>query len=185
MQQLVDGLRVGFRRHQTGLDHGLRFRRKDKTLVRFRIIKRLDAERVAGQHQAVAVGVINSDGIHAAQVVGEFHAVSQIEVQRRFAVGLGGRRRFDHHVAEFDVIVDFAVGNQGRFRRRAVPGQEGLIAGLQVDNGQPRMDQTGAARHMHPLPVRPPVDQRLHQAAQGVAVGRRTVGRHDAGDATH
>ena len=116
-------------------------------------------------------------------MAGEIESVAKVKMQRRFAIG--PRPEFDpaHVEFQFDVVIDFTVGDQGRFSSpcpgpggpgghsrcpEASPrlffssilgGKKGLVAGFQVDDGKAGLCQAGTPGNHSALPVRTPVGQ--------------------------
>ena len=101
-------------------------------------------------------------------------------MQRRLAIGLGLKIDPAHVEAQFDKVVDFAVGDQGRvflalifslILSLAGGGHKWLIAGFQIDDGQARLYQADAAGNGDALAVRPPVRHGVDQRLQRFAIG--------------
>ncbi len=185
LQHLVPRHGIEARRRQPGADQRLRFRREGEGRPRLGEIQRLDPERVAGQHQAAARTVVNGDGVHAAQMVGEAQFLAQVKLQRDLAVG----PRFERHPAQvqldLDVIIDFAVGDQDRLVAVGPLGGDRLIARFQVNDRQPRLDQAHIAVDMTAVAVRPAMGQGNGQRVENPRRRGGAVSCHDACDTAH
>ena len=107
-----------------------------------REVERLDAERVARQRHRARRAVVDRERVHAAQRRRELRPVPQPQVQRRLVVAVGGEPRRRHLGAQLAVIVDLAVAHQ---RRRA--REQRLVAGREVDDGEPGVHQRDAPDH--------------------------------------
>ena len=168
-------------RRQAGGEQRLGFGGEGQATGGLEVIQRLDAERVAGQQQALGGRVVERDGVHAAQALGEARAVAAVEMQRHLAVGLGGEIDPRQGLALLDVVVDFGVGHQ----RRAAGLAQRLIAGLEVDDRQAALDHGEAAGLEAPRAVGTAVRQRRVEGVEQGVARRRAVGAHVARDATH
>ncbi len=155
---------------------------KAKTARGLGVIERLDAEGIARQHQPARRRVVQRDRVHAAQVAGEIEAVAAIEMERQLAIGRRREHDAGQRPAQLDVIVDLGIGDE----RRAAGLVQRLVAGREIDDGEPRLHH---ARH------RRRGNARCRRARDGAAIasiacsvaacGRLAVERHDAGDAAH
>ena len=181
LQQLVARGDVERRLHQAAADERLGLGGEGQALRRLDIIKRLDAERIAGQHQPPGAGIVQGDGVHAAQMTGEVEPEAAIEMQRQFAIGAGGEDRGGKFPLELDVVVDLAVRDQ----RRAPRLVKRLVAGGEIDDGEPRLHHAHVARAVMAVAVGPAMAQRAFHGGERGQGRRLAVHRHHAGDAAH
>ena len=124
------------------------------------VIERLDAERIARQHQPPRRRIVQRDRIHAAQMAREIEPVPAIEMQRQLAIRRGRENGVGQRRAQLEVIVDLAIGDE----RRAARLVERLIAGREIDDREPRLHHADIARAVMPVAVGPAMEQRrLHR----------------------
>ena len=100
-------------------------------------VQRLDAHAVASQHQALARFSPQCDGEHTAQPRKTIRVPFEKRRQRRFGVRAGAKAMaapLQFH-AQFRVVVDLAVEGDDCV---AALGEDGLVAGIEVDDLQPR-----------------------------------------------
>ena len=158
---------------------------KAKPCARLGVIERLDAERVARQHQAARAGIVQRDRIHAAQMLGEVEPVAAIEMQRQLAIRLGRKRNragaAAQRLAQLDVIVDLGIGDQ----RRAAGLVERLVAGREIDDREPGLHHADIARAVVAVAVGAAMAQCRFHRPQRRRRRRRAVERHQPGDAAH
>ncbi len=152
-----------------------------ETRCRLDIVERLDAEGIARQHEASGGGIVQRDCVHAAQMRGEAEPVTAIEVERRLAIrgrreGGGLERR-----TQLDVVVDLAIGDEGG----AAGLVKRLVTGLQIDDGEPRLDDADIARAVMTIAVGAAMMQRRTHHLKESRRRRRPVQTHDAGDTAH
>src|SRR5690606_6760774 len=105
------------------------------------VVERLDAERVAREDELSLLRVVERDRVHAAQGFGEAEAAEPPEKKRRLAIR--ARREADsrERLAELDMVVDLAVGDE----RGAARLVERLIARLEIDDREPLLDERDVA----------------------------------------
>ena len=98
------------------------------------------------------------DGEHAAQLLEAGGIPLQKRVQNgfRIAVGVEAVARFFQLGAEFQVVVDFAVEDDGRI---AVVRLKRLVAGFQIENLEPGGSQRAGSGFVDTLLVRSAMDQ--------------------------
>jgi len=101
---------------------------------------------------------MDRDRVHAAKLLRVVGALLQPEVQRRLAIAGAGEVHARHRRAQLAVIIDLAVGDQ-----RGGTGEERLVAGDQVDDRQPVVQQRDAPHHGLSAAVRPAMRQRADQ----------------------
>ena len=153
-------------------------------MLRLGIIERLDAERVAGEHQAPGARIVQCHGVHAAQMLGEVEAVAPVEMQWQLAIRLGRERqrpRAVQFLAQLDVVVDLGVGDQRRPTRLV----KRLVAGRQIDDRQPRLHHADIAAAVLAVAVGAAMAQGSTHRPQRRRGRRRAVMGHQAGDAAH
>ena len=176
--------RSSCRGNDAGLDQRPRLGGKRKAVRRLGVIERLDAERVAGEDQAAGRRIVQRHRVHAAQMPGEIEPVAAIEMQRQLAIRLGRERdrpRGTQIFAQFDVIVDLAIGDQ----RRAARLVKRLVAGRQIDDREPGLHHADIARAILAVAIGPAMAQRHAHRPQRRRRRRRAVARHQPGDAAH
>ena len=113
--------------------------------------------------------------------LGEADAVAPPQAQRRLAIaGRGAAQLVD--LAQLAVVVDLAIGDE---RGRA--GEERLVAGDEVDDGEAGMGERDAARDMVPGAVGAAMRHGRGHVVQLGRVDGRGGGREvqDAADAAH
>ncbi len=114
----------------------------------------------------------------------EVEAIPAIQLQRRLAIRLGrkyGRPPAAELLAQLDVVVDFAIGDQ-RGTARLI---ERLVAGREVDDGEPGLHHPDIAGAVSAVTIRTAVAQRI---AHGLQRSRRRgcpVMCHQPGDPAH
>ena len=110
--------------------------------------------------------------------------VSAIKVERQLAIRLGrkgGRVGAAEIGAQFEIVVDLAIGDQ----RCAPRFVERLIAGRKIDDGEQGLDHPDIPRSVSAIPIRTPVAQRLPHCAQRGRRRGRAVICHKPGDPAH
>ena len=133
LQELSHGPGRDLGRYEARGDQRLGLRGEGEVLRRLDIVERLDAERVARQDQAAGARIIQGERVHAAQLAHAVDASPFIKVQDRFTVRRRRERRVGERVpAQLDVIVDLAIDHE----RAAAGSDQGLMAGLEIDDGQ-------------------------------------------------
>jgi len=166
---------------QAGTDQRLRLRREGEAGCGIGIIKRLDAERIARQHQSPGAGIVDRQGIHAAERIGEREPVAAIELDRRFAVGRGREFLARELVAEFYKVINFAV----RHQRRTARIEQRLVTGLEVDHRESGLGHADIIGAEPTFAVGAAMDQGVAHRLGGCHVGQPASRGHDAGDAAH
>ena len=134
-------------------------------------VQRLDAELVAGGHQAPAAVVPEHEGEHAVQLAHAVGTALFVCVHDRLAVGAGGVAMAASLELrpQRDVVVDLGVGDQGD---RAVLGLERLVAARHVDDRQAGVGEGHRADAPHRVPIGPAVPQPLDHPLGGVGAPR-------------
>ncbi len=83
--------------------------------------------------------------------------------------------------AQLDVVVDLGIGDE----RGAARLIERLVAGLQIDDGEPRLDNPDIARAVVPVAVGTAMAQRRTHRLKHRHRRRIALQRHHPGDAAH
>ncbi len=181
LQQLVARLAHQLGRDEAARNQAFGLRREGEALRGLDVIERLDAERIARQDEPPRRRIVQRQRIHAAQPAGEIEPVAAIEMQRQLAIRLGRERRVRQRRPQLDVIVDLGIGDE----RRTAGLVERLVAGREIDDGEPRLHHADIARAIMPGAVGPAMkERRLHRLEDGGG-GRLAALRHHAGDAAH
>ena len=118
-------------------ENGFQLRAEEQIRAVPRDVERLDAHAVAGQHQALARFGPQRDREHAAQPRETVGVPFEKRRQHRFGIGAGAEpvaAPFQFR-AQFRVVVDLAVEGDNRV---AVLGKDRLVAGIEVDDLEPR-----------------------------------------------
>ena len=166
---------------ETGGQQRLRFGSEGETSLRHSVIERLYAEGIPRQHQPAFLRIVYRQRIHATQPFREVEPVIPVIMQNRFAIRVGCERGIRQFGAQFDIVVNFTVRDQGR----PAGAEKRLIARFQVDNREPRMDQSGIAGQPDRVTVRAAMGQcRLHPVERA-CIGHGPVRSHDSRDTAH
>ena len=161
---VIEGMRLGHRAEQEKTDMARRIRTAtnapagDQALDRrggaqrppvIGVIKRLDAERIAGQQQALPLVVPKGQGEHAPEPFGHGRAVAAIEVQQDLGVGLGVEAMallFELAAQRPEVINLAIIGDVKAVQLHRLGG-----ACVGVDDRQAPMRQAGPAARRQPF----------------------------------
>ena len=181
MYELRDLVRRQLARCQPRRNQRLRLRREGDAVGTLRVIERLDPEGVACKHQTSARRIVQRESVHAAKPIQALLRHVGVERKRRLAIGPGAEPLGTERPAQSPVVVDLAVRHQGGITRAL----ERLIAGLQIDDREPRLHQSGIIGQVPPVAIRSPMGKRAHQAVDGLGGRRPPVRVHHAGDAAH
>jgi hypothetical protein len=140
-------------------EDALEFGGKEDVVAALHDVKRLDAEAITAEDEALARVAPQSDAKHAAQVREACSVPLEEGVQNGFsiAVGVEAMAAGFELFADVEVIVDFAVESDGGV---AVIGNDGLIAAGEVNNLETGSAQAAGRRAMHSLLVGTAVQQR-------------------------
>ena len=121
------------------------------------IIERNDANRVARHHPEILVLVIQAESKHATEVFQKVCAVLEIKRQNNFTIRLGAKRiPPGKGIPDRLMVVYLAIHRQCL---AATFTEDGLGAGINVDNGQPLMRQHGIVSRVYTTPVGAAVTQ--------------------------
>jgi hypothetical protein len=139
-----------------------------------RVVERLDAERVAGQHQPAPPRVPQGEREHPAQALHEGRGRLLVEVEQDLAVAAGAQpmtaatqpRRL------FRCVVDVAVAHGPQ--AAILVGQRLATAGL-VDQRQAPVAEAQPAVEVEPAAVGPAVGEARGHRPDGATVGRPAV----------
>ena len=147
--------------------------------------QRANADAVAHQQQAAALGIPQCNGELAVEVLDKAFTIAVVEVQDDFGVGFGaepvphGQQRF----AQFDVVEDLTVEAHPDAATR-IAHRLGTID--QINDGQARMGQADAPVDVETFGVRSAMRERRDHRLKIAARGFRGRGRaQEAGYATH
>ena len=164
-------------RHAAGLEDGLDLRREEDAVLLDAVAERLLPDPVAREEQRPRARVPDREGEHPAKILQAVRALLLVEVEDDFRVGVGAElvSLRDERRAQFLEIVDLAVEDDPD---RAVLVRERLMSLGQVNDAQPAMAESDAARPLSPLKSAS-VATRRHPARDARAP--RTCGRCPAG----
>ncbi len=172
---VVQRHRVELRPDEAGVDEGADLGGDRRAPAVGPPVQGLDAEGVAGGHEALLAAVPDGQAVHAVDVPEEvLGAGLLVAVHDRLAVRVGREAVAGvlEALAQVEVVVDLAVGHQGDL---AVFGEEGLIAALDVDDRQAGAHQGRGAEALHRAAVGPAVAHGVGHPLTGV--GGRGPGR--------
>src|SRR5215216_917071 len=116
-------------------EDGFDFRSEDEQAINNRVVKRVDAEMIAGQKEPPVIAVVNDKGKLAIDLVEEVDAMLLVQMKQDFDVRFGPEAMafLDQYFLQLGVIEDLAVAHQNY---RAVFVVERLVTTLQIDNAQ-------------------------------------------------
>ena len=181
-QVIVDRLWIRLRVDCGMPEERLDLRGKELAVAAGVEVERLDAEVVPRREQAPPPPVVQQKGKHAIQSLNTCRAVFGVQPEDHFgircrpeSVPLGPQL-----IPQFDVVVDLPVEHDGkavRFHR--------LVAGGQVDDGQPLVIETQRSVEKGAFIVRSPVIQGIGHVPQQPQVNRGAVELEDADNAAH
>src|SRR5581483_9204175 len=170
-----------------GFEQGLDLRSEVEGAVCVkRVIKRLDAEAVAGQQQAALWAIPDGEGEHTAQEFDRAAAVFFVEMEDGFGVAMRAvAMAFGFEVgAIIGVIVDFAVEDDGD---GVVFVEHGLMAAREINDRETAMGESDVRIEEEAGIVGAAMSKRVTHAGdgRGVEVTRRVFGNSDAADSAH
>ena len=170
---------------EAGGDERLRLGGESEIARSLRVIERLDTERITRQDEPTRRRIVDGDGEHPAQTVGEVEAVAAVKMQRRLAVRARRERGAIEGRTQFEVVVDFGVGDQaGRVGRARVAGDR-LVAGFQVDDGETGNGQGQRRARGNARRVGAAMRQRAFEAVENDVVRPAPTRHRHAADAAH
>src|SRR5690348_5797933 len=163
-EEVIDRLRVDAQRPRRKLPQGAQFRGEGESAGFAQAIERLDANSVAGQHQAALAMVPQREGKHSAQIFQQAGPVLFIEMQDNFRVR-GGAELVPRVelLAEIAIVVDLAVKGD---REAAVLVRERLVAAGKVDDAQPAVRDSKIAVEVKSFVVRPAMRHAVRRTLQ-------------------
>ena len=144
------------------------------------VVERLDAEPVAGEEELGLLAVGDREREHADEMVDDCRAPLLVAAQDHFGVGVVGDEPVALRLelaAQLLVVVDLAVEDE---REVPVVGEERLVAGGDVDDGEP----PHADREVRADVDAGAVGAAVHDRAQH-PVEQLGVGAGEPGDAAH
>src|SRR5438094_126832 len=149
------------------------------------VIRRLDAECIAGTEERLLRLVPDGKGKHSPEVLDAIGAPPLVCTQRHLCVGCGPKPGITQFRAEFDVVVDLTVVRDPV--TRLVPHR--LVSGGKVDDRQTAVRKADRAPAMRPrgMPIRSPVGLDLVHELQPLREARYRPPRQvdHPGYATH
>src|SRR5215216_2416230 len=95
-------------------EDGLDFRSEDEQAVNDRVVKRVDAEMIAGQKEPPVLAVVNDKGKLAIDLVKEIQPMLFVQVQQDFNIGIGskGMALLDQYFFQLAIVKDLAIAQQ-------------------------------------------------------------------------
>ena len=125
------------------------------------VVHRLDAKVVPGQQQRLCPGIPQSKGEHAPQPVQHFLAPLLIAVEQHLGVAAGGKGvpGGQKLLPQFLEVVHLAVKDH---HQGAVLVEHGLLAALQVNDGQTAVAQGDLPIHKAAFAVGTAVNDAVH-----------------------
>src|SRR5690349_139825 len=117
------------------LEDSLDFRSEDERAINRRVVKRVDAEMIAGEEESAVLPVVNDKGKLAVDLVKEVHAMLLVEMKQDLNIRSGSEPMAlcDQSLFQLDVVEDLAIAQQ---HHGTVFVVYRLIATLQIDNAQ-------------------------------------------------
>ena len=114
----------------------LHLRSKHQSLIRDTVVHRLDAEGIPPYEDRLLHGVVDEDGEHSPKPGDEFVAVLPVKLHDDLDLGVGAEFHTLLHKrgTQIPVVIDLTVEHCGI---APVLRSEGLVAGVQIDDGQP------------------------------------------------
>ena len=148
-------------------------------------MKRANAEAVAGESEAAALGLPPGEGELAVEAL-ERGGAFELEHPQDY-LGIARRRELLAPVrqlaTQLDVVVDLAVVDEDR---PSAPGLQWLPATGEVDDRQPRRDEPGPGIDRKAVTVGPPVpDRGGHPQERRLVYGRPGPRAGDTANAAH
>src|SRR5919201_2231628 len=123
------------------MNESLDFGGERQSLVGARVIKRLDAEKIACEQQQLAVAVQQSKGKHSHKTLKRLHSPLAIGSQQHLRIGAAAKLMSEllEFTAQLEVVVDLAVVDD---MQAAVCSAHWLPAGLaQIQDRKPAVNQ--------------------------------------------
>src|SRR5215213_8210326 len=151
------------------LEYGLDFGREDQNFIDDRVIKRIDAELISGQHQLLLFLVVERECKLAVEFVDEIYAVFFVEVDENFDVAASAKRVsfFDQAASQLAVVIDLAIAND---HDGFVFIEEWLVAAFQIDDAQSAKAEADIVFDKVARRVRASMDELVRHLHQKIAV---------------
>ena len=158
---------------------------KKEQSVHIIIVEGLDAKNIPGSEHGMAGAVPDHKGEHPPQPGGQLLAPLLIAMEQNLGIGFGGKGMARRHQLGAQVleIVNLTVKNHDQI---AVLIEHGLLAALQVNDGQPAVAQGHLIVHIIALAVRAAVGDQVRHSLDDFAGGfgvMAALGK--AGNSTH
>ena len=158
---LLQGLEVDLPVIARVFKDALDLRSVDKAVPDLRVVEGLDPEHVTGGEELFFLRVPDDKGKHAAEPVQDPRAVLAVAVQQDLRVRIGpeGMALDPEHLPELAVVVDLPVEGDDQ---PAVLRLHGLIAALEIDDGQTAEAHGDLIVHIFSRAVGAAVDDPVH-----------------------
>ena len=182
---VVEGLVVGFAEAGVGGEEGFGFGGEVEGVVEDGVDEGFDAEAVAGEDEFLVGFVPKGEGPHAVEAWEAGLAPLGVGVKDDFGVGAGveGVTEGGELVAEFEVVVDFAVEGEVEGVGSGVHGL--MAAGGKVDDAEAAMGEAEAVLAPDAVIVAATVVEGIDHGVELMLVDGLSVAMPDAGDAAH
>jgi len=138
LKELDEGLGLELGLARPDREQSLQLGGEEEPVGKLRVVERLDAEAIAGEHELSRCQVVEGEGEHPVQRGEGGQAVQGVGVEDDLAV----RSRLEASAPrlqsrpELHEIVDFTIGDQGE-----ALVDHGLVSTTDVDDGQPRVGE--------------------------------------------
>ena len=158
--------------------------REDQPAAVLPEVERLDAEPVAADQKPFASRVPQSERIHAVQAFDERIALGFVEMENRFAIGVGLEAvpPGQEVVAKLPIVVNLAIGDEPQ---RAVLVCKRLVPTANVDDGKPAHSKRQRTVDVRAFIVGTAMDRELAHRAQRFGGRKRAIQLQDAVNAAH
>ena len=130
------------------------FAGEGEALALLKIVERLFAEAVARAEEALPRAVVDDEGPHPVQPLGETFAPLAVAVEQHLGVAMIGDELAAARLqlgAECGVVVDLAVEGDAKL---AVARPHRLRAAAEIDDGEAAMPEKNARTFLRPMPLR-------------------------------
>ena len=148
-------------------------------------MKRLHAQPITREEQALPPRIVKREGEHAVQPVEHRRAPRLPAVKQHFGIAIGAEDRALglQLGANLLKIIDFAIVGDGD---ALVGGKHRLRAAAEIDDRQPAMAEADAGRRPHPRSIRPAMREHVRHRADPRRIDGFARGRvEQPGDPAH